>query len=391
MTGSIQLEYGELQARHELDVYGKRGITLVRGSGAKVWDDEDREYIDCVGGYGAAGLGHCHARILEALDRQARKLISCPGFFSNDTKALYLERLVDAAPSGLTRAFLCNSGTEAVEAAMKFARISTGRQGIIAAMGGFHGRTFGAMSATFRRDYSRGCEPLLPGITHVPFNDRSALEHAMKSEPAALILEVIQGEGGVIPGDPLYLQAARRLCDLHGALLVIDEVQTGFCRTGKMFASEHSGLHPHILCLAKSIAAGIPMGAVLVDESVKVPRGRHGSTFGGNPLACAAALEALDVMTEDDLASRASRKGDRFVHRLLRNKPASIREIRHMGLMIGIELKCHVKPVLKALMEEGVLALSAGSTVLRLLPPLVIEEKDLDRAGGTIAGVIENI
>lgn len=385
MTG----DYADLQARYELDVFGKRGITLVRGRGARVWDDKGRSYIDGIGGHGAAALGHAHPRVIRTLEEQSRKLISCPGMFCNDARALYMERLIDAAPEGLDRAFLCNSGTEAVEAALKFARIGTGRTGVVAARNGFHGRTFGAMSATANPKYARGSGPLVPGFSHIPFNDTDALQAALHEEPAALILEIVQGEGGVIIGEEAYFREARRLCDEHGTYLIIDEVQTGFCRTGKRFACHHYRLRPDILCLAKSMAAGLPMGAVLVGNHVRVPVGCHGSTFGGNPLACAVADTVLEVMIEQDLAREASRKGDYLVDRLQSRLPECVREFRYKGLMIGIELRQKVRPLLKELMEQGVLALPAGSTVLRLLPPLVITREEIDSLAGSIIKVLE--
>jgi acetylornithine/LysW-gamma-L-lysine aminotransferase len=378
MTGAVTRDYADLQARYELDVFGKRGITLVRGLGAKVWDDQGRSYIDAVGGHGAAALGHAHPRVIRTLEDQSRKLISCPGMFSNDTRALYMERLIDAAPAGLEKVFFCNSGTEAVEAALKFARIGTGRTGVVAAKNGFHGRTFGAMSATANRKYAEGSGPLVPGFTHIPFNDIEALRHAVREEPAALILEIVQGEGGVILGDEAFFREARRRCDEHGTYLIIDEVQTGFGRTGRWFACEHFDLRPDILCLAKSMAGGLPMGAVIVGRHVRVPIGCHGSTFGGNPLACAVAGTVLDVMTEQDLAGQASSKGDYLVGRLQADLLDRVREIRYKGLMIGIELRQKVRPVLRELMAQGVLALPAGSTVLRLLPPLVITRDEID-------------
>jgi acetylornithine/LysW-gamma-L-lysine aminotransferase len=388
MTDTLVQDCADLQARYELDVFGKRGISLVRGQGAKVWDDKGRSYIDAIGGQGAAALGHAHPRVIRALQEQARKLICCPGMFSNDARARYMERLVRAAPTGLDKVFFCNSGSEAVEAALKFARIGTGRAGVVAAKNGFHGRTFGAMSATANRKYAQGSEPLVPGFTHIPYNDIKAVQNAMQAEPAALILEIVQGEGGVIIGEESFFSEARRLCDEHGVYLIIDEVQTGFCRTGRLFACEHFQVRPDILCLAKAMAAGLPMGAVLVGEHVRVPVGRHGSTFGGNPLVCAVADTVLDLMIEQDLAGEASRKAEVLINRLQADLPESVREIRYKGLMIGIELKKKVRPVLKEMMEEGVLALPAGSTVLRLLPPLVIEREEIEKIADTIIKVL---
>ncbi|MBI4770015.1 MAG: acetylornithine/succinylornithine family transaminase [Chloroflexi bacterium] len=360
-------------------VYSKRPITIVRGQGARLWDAEGREYIDCVGGQGAANLGHADPVVAQAIARQARTLISCPEMFYNDRRAELLEKLLSLAPPGLERAFLCNSGTEAVEAAIKFARAATGRAGVVAAMRGFHGRTLGALSATWEKKYREPFEPLLPGFSHVPYNNLEALEAAVTDETGAVILEVVQGEGGVRPGTPEFLCGAQRLCRQRGALLVIDEVQTGFGRTGRTFAVEHYGLEPDLLPLAKSIAGGMPMGATLIGPRVgALPAQSHASTFGGNPLACAAAVAALGRMEELGLPGRAAELGAYFIERLRGINSPGVREVRGLGLMVGIELKGKVTPVLQALMERGVLALPAGLTVLRFLPPLVITREELD-------------
>ncbi len=368
-----------IENRHASGVYSKRPITIVRGQGARLWDAEGREYIDCVGGQGAANLGHADPVVAQAIARQARTLISCPEMFYNDRRAELLEKLLSLAPPGLERAFLCNSGTEAVEAAIKFARAATGRAGVVAAMRGFHGRTLGALSATWEKKYREPFEPLLPGFSHVPYNNLEALEAAVTDETGAVILEVVQGEGGVRPGTPEFLCGAQRLCRQRGALLVIDEVQTGFGRTGRTFAVEHYGLEPDLLPLAKSIAGGMPMGATLIGPRVgALPAQSHASTFGGNPLACAAAVAALGRMEELGLPGRAAELGAYFIERLRGINSPGVREVRGLGLMVGIELKGKVTPVLQALMERGVLALPAGLTVLRFLPPLVITREELD-------------
>ena len=253
-------------------------------------------------------------------------------------------------------------------------------------MRGFHGRTLGALSATFK--YREAFEPLLPGFSFVPYNNVKKLADAVNDSTAAVILEPVQGEGGIRPGDSEFLKTAEALCEQHGALLIVDEIQTGFCRTGAMFACEHHDLQPDILCLAKAIAGGVPMGAVLTSDKVKSAVGMHGTTFGGNPLAAAAALAAIEFMQSEDLASEAARKGGRFVERINNNLPASVREIRQVGLMIGIELKEKAQPYLLALMDGGILALSAGTTVIRLLPPLVISDEELDKVAGELLKVL---
>ncbi len=379
----------QLEQRYTSGCYPKREITIVRGEGARLWDDTGREYIDCVSGHGVAIVGHCNPAVVEALTSQARTLITCPEIFYNDVRARLLERLISIAPPGLERALLVNSGAEAVEGTLKLARLSTGRPGIVAAMRSFHGRTMGALSTTWEPAYREPFEPLLPGVSHVPYGNLEALQEALSEETAALILEVVQGEGGVNVGDGAYLQGARELCDAVGALLIVDEVQTGFGRTGRMFACEHHGLRPDLMAVAKGIAGGVPMGAVLIGERVQNIRpGVHGSTFGGNPLACAAALAAIDYMLEHDLPGQAQRKGDWAMERLRAIDTRLIREVRGLGLMIGIELRRRVTPYLKALMDEGVLALPAGSTVLRLLPPLVISDEELAAACDAVERVL---
>ena len=361
-----------------LEVFPKRDLTLVRGRGAWVWDDEGRRYIDCVGGIGVASVGHANPAVAEAVAAQARTLVSCPGMFYNDVRARLLSELASIAPGGLTRGFLCNSGAEAVEAAIKLARLATGRAGVVSAMRGFHGRTLGALSATHKKAYREPFGPLVPGFSFVPFNRVEALRAAVGEETAAVIIEPVQGEGGVREASPDYLLAARRICDEAGAALVFDEIQTGFCRTGRMFACERSGATPDLLCLAKAIAGGVPMGAVLGDDRMQPPPGRHGTTFGGNPLACAAALAAIRFMQAERLDRRAEVLGARFRERFTRRAPARVREVRQVGLMIGVDLRERCRPYLEALAARGVLALPAGRTVIRLLPPLVIGEAEID-------------
>ncbi len=376
-----ETDYEAIEARHGTGVYGLRGMTLVRGRGSTVWDAEGRQYLDCTAAYGVANLGHCHPALVEAISAQAREMISCPGIFANDQRALLLEELSPLLPSGLDRIFFCNSGTEAVETALKLARLSTDRPGIVAAMQGFHGRTMGALSATWSPHYRKPFEPLLDHVRHVPYNDVPALEGAVDEQVGALVLEVVQGEGGVRPGTAEFLRSAQRLCQERGALLILDEVQTGFGRTGRMFAFEHYNLEPDLLCLAKGIAGGFPMGAVALGARVaSLTVGAHGSTFGGNPLACAAARATLRVLQAEGLPEQAASKGAYLLNRLRSIPSRRIREVRGLGLMAGIELKERATPVLKALQGRGVLALNAGPTVVRLLPPLIIEYIEIDRA-----------
>lgn len=367
-----------LERDHLLAVFAKRPLTIVRGDNARLWDDRGREYLDCVSAHGVSNLGHGHPHVAAALREQAGRLIALSNAFANDRRAELAALLARLAPRGLTRSFFCNSGAEAVEAALKFARFTTGRPGFVCAMRAFHGRTFGALSATFRKEYREPFEPLVPGFAFAPYNDLARFEALIGADTAAVILEPIQGEAGVHLGDPEFFQGVRRLCDERGALLIFDEVQTGFCRTGAWFASERLGVVPDLMCLAKAIASGLPMGAVLCNDRVSAPTGRHGTTFGGNPLCCAAAIATLEVMEQERLAVRAARLGDRLAGALRAAAPAKLREIRHAGLMIGLEVREKAAPLISALIEEGLLTFPAGTTVIRVYPPLTIEETLVD-------------
>ena len=369
----------EMETRYGSGLFNMQPLVLERGRGAHVWDSDGKEYIDCIGGQGVANVGHAHPAVVQAVTKQIQRLAICSNGFYNDQRAKLLAKLVDIAPEGLERAFLCSSGAEAVEAALKFARLGTGRTKIIAAMRGFHGRTFGALSATWRKEYRQPFEPLVPGFEFVPYNRLERMEQAVDEDTAAVILEVVQGEGGVIPGEGTYLRSVQELCEERGALFIGDEIQTGFGRTGRMFASEHHDLHPDLMCMAKSIAGGLPMGAVLIGSRVgPLPKKAHGSTFGGNPLVCAAALATIGVIESEHLPRRAAELGERLLAGLQAIPSPQIREVRGMGLMVGIEMKAKAAPNLAQLAERGVLALSAGATVMRFLPPLVISEKDID-------------
>jgi predicted acetylornithine/succinylornithine family transaminase len=368
----------DLEDRYELPVYPRRDVVLVRGKGAKLYDDQGREYIDCASNVGVSNIGHGNEEVAKAIYEQYLTLGNCYGMFYNPVRARLAEKLVSLSPPKLRRVFFCNSGTEAVEGALKFARASTGKGEIIAAMRGFHGKTFGALAATWGEEYQKPFVPMMPGLKHVPFNNFQKLSEAVSGETAAIILELVQGEGGVRVGDKACFQQVRELCDQKGILLILDEVQTGFGRTGTLFACEQF-VEPDLLCVAKSLAGGIPMGAVLCSDAVKVPMKSHTSTFGGNPLACAAALATLEIIERENLPERAKTLGEYFIGELRAIKNERIREVRGLGLMLGIELKEKAGPYVQHLMERGVIVLLAGATVIRLLPPLVITQEEIDR------------
>ncbi|MFT7587448.1 MAG: acetylornithine/LysW-gamma-L-lysine aminotransferase, partial [Cellvibrionaceae bacterium] len=337
------------------------------------------ELIDCSSGYGVANIGHCHPHVVRAIVEQSTVLLAAAEFVYNDTRARFEEKLVSILPDGLDKVYLCNSGAEANEAAIKFARLSSGKTDFIATVKGFHGRTMGALSATWNKEYKKDFEPLIPGFTHVPYNNLEKMKNAITENTAAIIVEAVQGEGGVRPSADGYLAGLRQLCDDKGVLLIIDEVQTGFGRTGKWFAVEHYGVTPDLLCMGKSIGGGVPMGAVGIGPAIQnLGPGKHGSTFGGNPLICAAALANIEAFLAEGLIEQAAERGAYLIEKLRQIEHPMIREVRGLGLMVGIELKVRVGPILRALQENGVIGMPAGKTVLRLLPPAVISHEQID-------------
>lgn len=380
----------EIEAQHTSGAYPKRPLLLVRGEGCTVWDDAGHAYLDATSGQGVALLGHSHPAIIEAVTAQTAQLITCPEIFYNDQRARLYETLETVLPDEINRFFLCNSGAEAIEGALKVARLLTGRTGIVAAKRGFHGRTLGALSLTWNKDYREPFAPWQPAVTHVTFNDLGAARAAINGDTAAVVVEAVQGEGGVYPADVDYLHGLSELCDTHSALLIVDEIQTGFGRTGRWFAFEHSGIVPDVVALAKGIAGGVPMGAVAWRGRLgTISGGSHGSTFGGNPLACASAVAAITTLRDENLVERAAVTGAWFQAELAALSLGQVREVRGLGLMIALELRGRVTPVLKTLQEEyGILALPAGLNVLRLLPPLVISREQLTTIRDALAEVL---
>ncbi|MFQ5884132.1 MAG: aspartate aminotransferase family protein [Thermoplasmata archaeon] len=380
-----------IEDEHGSKMYPKRGIEIVKGQGATLWDSDGKEYVDMGASIGVVNVGHGNEYVSEAIREQSLRLVYIYSVFYNDQREKLLQKLAEISPGQLQRSFLCNSGTEAVEAAIKFARAYTKRKEIIAAKRGFHGKTFASLSATWGKKYREPFEPLVPGFKHVTFGDIDSLVRTIDKNTAAVLLEPIQGEAGVrIPPDD-YLGQVRDVCDEHGALLILDEVQTGFGRTGKMWACQHHSVEPDIMCVAKSLAGGIPMGAMIArDEICALPPASHTSTFGGNPFACAAALASIRFIEENGLCERTATMGDHILNELCRIESKRIREVRGKGLMIGVELKEKVKPIITGLAEKGVLAISSGRTVLRFLPPLVIEKEQIDFAVSRFRELIGN-
>jgi acetylornithine/LysW-gamma-L-lysine aminotransferase len=374
------------------NVFAKRPLVITRGKGALVWDIKGKEYIDCTGSYGVALLGHSHPKVVEAVCKQAETLISCHASLYNNKRTEFLQKLMSITPTGLNKAFLSNSGAESVECATKLARKFTGKPEIIAVMGGYHGKTLGALSATWDKKYREPFQPLVPEFKHVPPDNIEKLTEAVTDKTAAVLLEPIRGEGGVrVPPDE-FLPGVRELCDEKNVLLILDEVQTSFGRTGKLFGCDHWGVTPDVMCLAKPFAGGLPIGITVAKENImsSLHIGEHSSTFSGSPLVCAAACAAIDMLVKDKLADRAATLGGYFKAKLeeLQAKYKIVKEVRGLGLMLGVELRFDVRNIILKTMDKGVLILDAGRNVLRFLPPLVIEKEQIDKAVSVLDEVI---
>ena len=366
------------------NLYQRFPVTIEKGLGAHVWDTKNKEYIDCMGGYGVALVGHRNERVVNAIKSQVDKIITVHSSLYSKTREEFLETLFKAAPKGLTQAHLNNSGAEAIEAAMKFARKFTGKKGMVAMNGSYHGKSMGALSLTFNPKYRKSFQPLVDKVTFSPFGNIESLREKIDGDTAFVILEPIQGESGIHVAPDGFLQDVRKLCDDNGILLIFDEIQAGLGRTGRMWASEHWDTAPDILCIAKGIAGGVPMGVTMVRPDILdcISKGEHSSTFGGNPLSCAAGTATLHALTQDGLIDNADKMGKLFRKELerLKEKHTVIREIRGKGLMIGIELKFEVKDILMEGIEKNLVLLYSGRNILRLLPPLVISEEDVTRS-----------
>ena len=382
-----------LEEKLMANVYAKRPIVIAKGNGALVWDINGKEYIDCTGSYGVCIVGHSHPRVVEAVRRQAETLISCHASFYNDARSELLQKITKIAPKNLNKVFLANSGAEAVECAIKLARKFSGKPEIIAMMGAFHGKTMGALSATWDKKYREPFKPLVPEFKHVPPDDLEKVREAITEKTAAVLVEPIRGEGGIRVPPNGFLPGLREICDETGVLLIFDEVQTGFGRTGKIFACEHWNVVPDVLCLAKSVAGGLPLGITIAKENVmsSLKVGEHTTTFSGSPLVCAAACAAISVLVEEKLPERAAMLGRYFKEKLevLRARHKIVREVRGLGLMLGMELRFDVLNIVLKCMERGVLVLDAGRNILRFLPPLVIEREHIDRVIDILDTVME--
>ncbi len=368
-------------------------IVLTHGNGVKIYDAEGKEYLDCMAGIAVASIGHSNKRLARAIAEQAEKLIICSQAQGNDTRVKFYEKLFAAIPEslGLTRVFMANSGSEVNEAALKWARAATGRGGFVAAKRGFSGRTLGVLGLTWEAKYREPFEPLPYDTSFVGFNKIDELDAAISEETAAVFLEPVQGEGGMHAADPAFLEAARRLTHERGALLIMDEVQSGVGRTGKFLATEHYNIKPDMVTLAKGLGGGVPIGALLMTDEVaaKMPAGGHGTTFGGNALSSAAGVAVLEEFEARNLIQNAEEVGAYFQEQIRALNAPQIRTVRGLGLMIGVEFKGKVAPIVAALRDAGVLTINAGATVIRFVPPLIITKEEVDEVVRRLGGVLE--
>lgn len=373
-------------------LYQRFPVTIEKGIGAHVWDINGKEYIDCMAGYGVAIVGHQNKRVVNAIKEQVDKIITVHSSLYNKTREEFLKTLIGLAPKGLTQVHLNNSGAEAIEAAIKFSRKFTGKKGMVAMKGSYHGKSLGALSITFNPKYKKAFEPLIEKVSFASFGDIESLRSTIDQDTAFVILEPIQGESGINVAPDGFLQQVREICNEKGILLIFDEIQAGLGRTGRLWACDHWNTAPDILCLAKGIAGGVPMGATIVRQDIlaSMSKGEHSSTFGGNPLSCAAGIATLHALTQDGLIENSEKMGNYFREGLekLKAKHTIIREIRGKGLMIGVELKFEVKDILMNLLKEGVLMLYSGRNILRILPPLVITREDITKVLETLDSVL---
>ncbi|TLX69248.1 MAG: aspartate aminotransferase family protein [Thaumarchaeota archaeon] len=367
-----------------INLYQRFPVTIERAQGAIIWDTSGKEYIDCMGGYGVAIIGHCNKDVINAITLQINKVMVCHMSTYNDSRLQFLSRLKSIAPENLNKIFFSNSGAESIEAALKFSRKFSQKSGIISMYGGYHGKTFGALSVTYNSKYRKPFIPLLEGIKFVPFGDISSLIDAIDETIGTVILEPIQGESGIIMPPDGYVKAVREICNEKKLVLIFDEIQTGLGRTGKMWAGQNWNAVPDIMCIAKGVAAGVPAGVTFVkDEIAKCMNlGEHSSTFAGNPIACSAGSATIDTIIKEDLVRKAADTGTYFKKKLveLKEKHPIVRDVRGMGMMLALESRFDVRDLLMDGIKNGLLMLYSGRTVIRLLPPLVMDKTQVSRA-----------
>ena len=381
-----------LEDSYEAHAFNKFPLAIVRGKGSLVWDSEGKEYIDFMSGIGVALVGHCNDSVIDAVREQAGRLITCHGSYYNDARAGFVERLAKAAPKGLGRVLLTNTGTESVEAAIELARRHTARKNVVAMKGAFHGKTYGSLSATWSKKYRDPFGPLLEGFGFAEYADAKSLESMVDGDTAAVIAEPIQGESGIIVPPDGYFREVREICDRNGALLIFDEIQSGLGRTGKMWASEHWGVVPDIMTVSKGLGGGLPIGAAIATDEVagSLKGGEHTSTFAGNPLSCAAGSATLDYIARNDLPARAREKGEALKSGLVKVASAHrlVKEVRGLGLMLALQTRVDIHSMLLAAQSRGFITAYSGRDTFRFLPPLVVEEAQMARGLEVLDGVM---
>jgi LysW-gamma-L-lysine/LysW-L-ornithine aminotransferase len=379
------------------NLYQRFPVSISKGKGCKVWDINDKEYLDCMGGYGVALVGHCNDRVIQAITSQAQDLITCHMSVYNNVRLDFLKKFSKIAPKNLQKTFFTNSGTESVEAALKFSRKYTGKPGVLALNGGYHGKTFGSLSVTYNEKYRKSFLPLLDNMQFIPYSESNTISEIVtktNNKIGTVIVEPIQGETGIIMPPSDFLKDIRNICNENDLVLIFDEIQSGLGRTGKMWAGQHWDVEPDIMCLAKGIAGGVPMGLTVMRseilECLKV--GEHSSTFAGNPLACAAGSATIDSLTEDRLVSNSEIMGRIFKNGLLeiKEKYKIVREVRGLGMMLGVEMRFDVKDLLLDGIKNGILLLYSGRNILRLLPPIVMKEEEVNKSLELIDKLIYN-
>jgi acetylornithine/N-succinyldiaminopimelate aminotransferase len=380
----------EKDSKYIFQTFARQPIAIARGRGTFVWDSEGRKYLDFVSGISVNIVGHCNPAVVSAIRKQSERFIHTSNLYYSEPQMELAEKLCRLAR--LDKVFFCNSGTEAVEAALKLAAKVTGKKEFVAAEGSFHGRTVGALSVTHEEKFRTPFQHvLMKDVKFVRYDDVDALRGAVSKDTAAVLIEPIQGESGVrIPSDG-YLRSVREICDERNVLLILDEIQTAFGRTGRWFCKEYSGITPDIMALAKALGGGLPLGAMLAREGIakSFTKGDHGSTFGGNPLACSAGLAMIGVVKKENLVGRSRQLGDYFVRKLGNINSSQIKEVRGRGLMVGIELNIKGDKVVDAMREKGVLINCTAGNVLRFLPPLIIKKEHVDRVTAMLETILE--
>ena len=379
------------------DLYQRFPVSISKGKGCKVWDINDKEYLDCMGGYGVALVGHCNDRVIQAITSQAQDLITCHMSVYNNVRLNFLKKFSRIAPKNLQKTFFTNSGTESVEAALKFSRKYTGKPGVLALNGGYHGKTFGSLSVTYNEKYRKSFLPLLDNMQFIPYSESNTISEIVtktNNKIGTVIVEPIQGETGIIMPPSDFLKDIRNICNENDLVLIFDEIQSGLGRTGKMWAGQHWDVEPDIMCLAKGIAGGVPMGLTVMRSEILdcLKVGEHSSTFAGNPLACAAGSATIDSLIEDKLVSNSESMGRIFKSGLLeiKEKYKIVREVRGLGMMLGVEMRFDVKDILLDGIKNGILLLYSGRNILRLLPPIVMKEEEVNKSLELIDKLIYN-